>query len=146
MEDMIKSIETAMTGVDKGEAGYLWVSRSHYDNKDRAIFAWKVFATDTTVIGQSEDMHSGVAGMGDSPVDMTKAFVSFLLAVAEATEGSDNYDLFDSEVRNWAQYNSQELQDLASDFEDESNQTIWLDHSYYFPGTYGRASLPNKPD
>src|SRR3546814_15937375 len=44
-----------------------------------------------------------------SPVRGLESLLSFLLACAEASPGSENYDIFDDEVREWARWNQDAL-------------------------------------
>lgn len=57
----------------------------------------------------ANDIH-GVPNEVPSLVSASKSLFAFLLACAEAEEGSENYAIYPPEVRDWAQHFSEELQ------------------------------------
>jgi|SRR6478609_7627187 len=113
--------EVAIAGVDGGENGFTHIRFDGYDwhDGDRAVYTWKVFDVNASLIGEGADIYGGV-GQKPNALKAMGSLISFLTACAESkTEDSDNYHLFERDVREWAEGVSDELSIIALEIEGE---------------------------
>jgi hypothetical protein len=135
MTSIIASTETAMAGVSGGEGGYLHVRLDGraFTHSEEHVVVWTVLGSDAQVIGTGIDMTVPVGLHDDVPVQALSSLISFLLACAESeSEESENYRLFETPVREWAEMNSDELQMLQLELEEESTPQRHLS-GYHLP-------------
>lgn len=121
---IIFSDEVCLAAVDGGEGGYLHVRLDGRDwgpEGDSHVVVTKVFSSDMDLISAQDDMRTPlIADESDITLRAMRAFVSFLSACAESkSEDSENYHLFDTPTREWAEMNSDELQILAAEIDEE---------------------------
>ena len=93
-----------------GEAGALAVeSTGEYSQDGREMFAYTIRNGEGEVLQEGQDLRSGVGGEADAE-KMMASLLGFLGASAEAVdEQSDNWDLFNAGVREWAKANADEI-------------------------------------
>lgn len=104
-----------------GEEGYVQVYRGPTtDHEGRESWAWRVLSGDGSyAVSQSRRLRgdyiwSGANAHASSPLNAMATLVSMLSAFAEARSStSDNWDLFPTELRSWAQMRSDELSMLG---------------------------------
>ncbi len=124
MDSVIYTEEIALAAVGNGEGGYLHIKvdgkvwRRH---RNEYAIEYKILSSDMTTMHEADDIGVPVAvSSPDGPaVDALSTLVSFLLACAESkSEESENYNLFPTPIREWAELYSDELSMLALELEE----------------------------
>ena len=118
---VLYSETAAAAGLDAGANGILTIRQDGWDcdqnGTDRKCWVYTVFNHDHTQIGWGDDIRSPEIADG---LDAIGSLVSFLLACAESkSEESENYSLFETPVREWAECYSDELSMIALEIEQE---------------------------
>lgn len=125
---VLYATESAVAAIDGGEGGFIHVRYDGVFYGDGwggtcPTYPWRIFGTDGTEIGSSSDTDDEIRGAVDAPPDALKAMgsmINFLLACAESkSEESENYTLFDGDVRAWAETYSDELSMIAVEISEE---------------------------
>jgi hypothetical protein len=128
-EGFIASENTALLAIDSGESGYIHIKlgdRVRTLPRLHRIVHWRILDSDMDIIHSDSDM---AVTLNTDVTEAMRSFLSFLLAFAEAkSPESDNWDLFADSLRDWAQYNSTELEALHFELsDDKDNQSIEIE-------------------
>jgi len=106
----------AVLVVGNGEAGTIIIHTDgllFVDGSDQTTWSTVIVNEYGREIYSNNDLRSPAYNDVTVPLEAMSAFVSFLLACAESkSEESDNYSLFPTEIREWAELYSDELQQV----------------------------------
>lgn len=118
--------DSAIAAIDGGEGGWIHVRMDGYVPADprgyKTSYVVKIYDTNGDLI-HSDDDQRGPYSEGMSLTDILpalRATVSFLLACAESkSEDSDNFFLYPTAAREWAELYSDELSIISMEIDQE---------------------------
>jgi hypothetical protein len=120
--------ESAIAGIDAGEGGFIHIrpdgmSLEPGDSNYRTDFVYSIYGTDGDLIHRDEDLHGPATGVAEPALKGLSSLISFLLACVESrSEESENYNLFPTAVREWAECYETELQIIQEEINGEMGE------------------------
>lgn len=110
---VLYSEESAVAAIDGGEGGFLHVRTDGVTNEDGVdvqVFAYSIYDSNGDLVDRGHGLHGPRFNRESTAMTGMRALLSFLLACAESkSEDSENYSLFSTVTREWAEMNSDEL-------------------------------------
>lgn len=107
------SEESAVAAIDGGEGGFLHIRTdgvTFEDGVDVQVFVYSIYDSNGDLIQRGDDIHGPRFNRESTAMTGMRALLSFLIACAESkSEDSENFSLFPTSTREWAEMNSDEL-------------------------------------
>lgn len=125
LPSVLYSTDSCVAAIDGGEGGFLHIrpdGEVFEDGVNVTNYAYSIYDTNGDLLQRGRDLYAAKFGV-DSTLKAMGSLITFLTACAESkSEDSENYNLFPTPVREWAELYSDELSMIDEEIDQELNE------------------------